>query len=112
MKLLVCFLYCLFTIAYAWYPFETTKWVYLFGMLNLLAFISVLCYFLNKNTRNTENESIFLQYAMWLTICRGIYTVICVFNDKVWILHNTNVFNVLTAISFGVILIHCSLKRS
>lgn len=112
MKVLSCFTYCLFTIGYAWYPYEANKYLYLFNMCNLLGFIAILCYFVNSIIPSTETEKLFFQYAMWLSICRALYTCYCVFMDKAWIVHHTDVFNVLTAISFAVLLFHCLLKRS
>ena len=112
MRIFACFLYCLFTIGYAWYPYGGSKWTDLFNMCNLLGFIAILCYFLNTFNALTKNEKLFIQFSMFLTICRLLYTTYCVFMNKAWILYNTDVFNVLTAISFAVLLITCATKKS
>ena len=108
----LCFLYCLFTLAYVWYPFEGNNYLFLFNSLTTLGFIAILCHLTLTVKNYTEDESLFIQYLMWLTLSRLAYTAYCVFMEREWILYHTNVYNVLIGVSFVVVLITIALKKS
>lgn len=81
-------------------------------MFNFLLFITALCLFNISDNASTEREKMFLWYAVGLSVARFGYTAYCTVMGKAWILYHTDVFNCLIAISFGILLVSCLLKRS
>lgn len=109
MKITASFLYVLFTIVYACYAKGTMLW-YGFGQLTLLLFICVLCVFVMSNKVNTEVERLFLKYVCFMTMCRAVYTVYCVFTEDKLVIYNTDVFQFVVTVTFLILLLHVALK--
>lgn len=109
---LICFGYCLLTVLYAWYPFEANKYLYLANLANILGFIALLCHIALSGCKHSETDKLFIQFSMWLSISRILYTAYCVFMNKAWILFHTDVYNVLIAISLAIVSINCALKKT
>lgn len=111
LKVGASFLYVVMTIVYASYAKSTMLW-YGFGQLTLLLFIVVLCLFVIDNKRNTEIERLLLKYVTFMTLCRALYTVYCVFYEDKIVIYNTDVFRFVVTVTFLILIYHIALKYS
>lgn len=107
-----CFLYVSLTLLYAWYTGDNYELMYGVGQLTILMFVVAVCSFALSGKPNTVIEKLFLQYSMYVTFGRALYTVYCLFMSKPWIIHNTDVFAFIVAVTFLIFLFYVAYKYS
>lgn len=106
MKNASCFLYIVLTIVYCLYSGDMRALMYLIGQCTILLFIVPLCAFILRPSPITEVERLFLLFSVGMTVSRVIYTVVCVFMEQTWVWNKTDVFGMITALCFLVLLLH------
>lgn len=113
MKLITsCFLYILLTVLYCLYTGSMTLYIYLVGQCTVLLFIVALCGFILRPTALTYNERLFVWFSLLMSACRTLYTTLCVFRGKPWVLYHTDVFGMITAFCFLVLLLHICFSQA
>lgn len=112
MKSASCFLYISFTLLYAWYTGDNDILMYGVGQLTILMFIIVLCVFVLNGKPSTVVERLFLQYSLFATVGRGLYTLYCLFMSAPWIVYNTDVFAFILAVTFLILIIYVAYNYS
>lgn len=109
MKIAACFLYILCNMLYLVFGDDSPAWGG-FHLNTHVLFISFTTWQLWDKFKG--NERLFLQYVTFLSLADALYTTVCVFKDKYWVLYNTNIFAYILGIGFLVFLLHCALKNT
>ena len=107
-----CFLYIVLTILYCLYTGDLRTLMYLVGQCTILMFVVALCGFILRPRPLAEVERLFILFSLCLTAGRAIYTVVCVFYGRSWVLYNTDVFGMLSAFCFLVLIVYVALKSN
>lgn len=101
-------MYILACIVYLIYGDASIYW----GAVNIITqtgFIGYLAFELQKNSKG--HEKLFLQYITALSAANVLYIMVCMYKDKFWIIHNTDLFAYILALGFAVFLIHCATQK-
>lgn len=105
-KVLTCVLYNLAAIIYFIQDYNTKFW-YGFSICTVILSFAWLVYELKKNRYISAIENIYINYTIGALVVRGVYTMMCIYQPrKEWINEYTNIFTLLYAVTFGILVVY------
>ena len=110
MKAASCFLYILLTIIYLRFDVDNERLWFGFNIITQIMFTATLCLFLTSEHRPTETERLLFYFVCTMSVGRAFYTSLCIYENKAWVLYNTDIFCFIVCVCFVILLIYLALK--